>query len=60
MYQELWQVTLFPHHLMNIINIPAMPCPGDLEVKNLPAMQEMQVPNLGSGRSLEEGNGNPL
>jgi len=37
-----------------------MPCLGDLAVRNLPAMQEMQVPTLGSGRSPEEGNGNPL
>ena len=31
-----------------------------LWVKNLPAMQEMQVPSLGQEDPLEEGNGYPL
>ena len=29
-------------------------------VKNLPAMQEMQIQHLGGGRFSGEGNGNPL
>ena len=34
--------------------------PGGSAVKNLPAMQETQGSTPGSGRSPEEGNGNPL
>ena len=34
-------------------------CPGDSEVKNLPAMQETWVQSLGREGPLGEGNGNP-
>ena len=35
-------------------------CPGDSEVKNLPAMQETWFQSLGREDPLGEGNGNPL